>query len=163
SFADLMVRLNQGDQAAAAKVFHRFTNRLVGRARIHLDGRVRQKVDPEDVLQSVYRSFFLRQAQGQFELEGWDNLWSLLTVLTVRKCPRVNRCFLGGRRDVKSEAPGDEPAWEAIGRDPTPSHVYMLSELVKRLLTGLSERDRHIVSLALQGYTPAEIVKQTGT
>ena len=41
-------------------------------ARLRLDSRIRQKVDPEDVLQSVYKSFFLRCGAGQFDLSGWD-------------------------------------------------------------------------------------------
>jgi hypothetical protein len=30
------------------------------------------------VLQSVYRSFFLRHAEGEFAFTGWDGLWALL-------------------------------------------------------------------------------------
>ena len=52
-----MARLRAGDNAAAAEVFRRFANRLIGLARTHLDARVRQKVDPEDVMQSALKSF----------------------------------------------------------------------------------------------------------
>jgi RNA polymerase sigma-70 factor (ECF subfamily) len=165
SFADLMARLRAGDDGAATAVFQRFANRLIGLTRLHLDRRVRAKVDPEDVLQSVYKSFFLRHARGQFDLDGWDGLWALLTVLTVRKCGRVNRHFHAARRDVAAEvaeAPEEgETPWQVLSRNPTPDHVAMLAELVERLLGGLGNRDREVVALALQGYTPAEIVTQT--
>src|SRR6185295_15765908 len=65
SFDDLMARLRTGDEAAAAEVFHRFTGRLIGLARRRLDHLVRPKVDAEDILQSVYRSFFRRSAGGR--------------------------------------------------------------------------------------------------
>src|SRR5438874_1802198 len=62
SFAQLMARLQARDEAAAAEVFGRFGQRLIGLARQHLDMRVRQKVDPDDVMQSALKSFFLRHA-----------------------------------------------------------------------------------------------------
>src|SRR5207249_524909 len=89
SFARLMARLRAGDDGAAAAVFQRFARQLIARARAHLDARLRPKLDPEDVVQSVYRSFFNRYGAGQFELGTWNDLWGLLTVITLRKC--VNR------------------------------------------------------------------------
>ena len=36
-------------------------------------------------MQSVFKSFFVRQGQGQFELDNWDSLWGLLVRITLRK------------------------------------------------------------------------------
>jgi RNA polymerase sigma-70 factor (ECF subfamily) len=168
SFAAVMHRLRAGDEAAAADVFHRFPNRLIALARTHLHGRLRQKVDPEDVLQSVYKSFFLRHAQGQLNPQGWDSLWSLLTVITVRKCGRWRERFHAGRRDVGDEVALQPPAgesgsgWEAMAGDPSPSEVAVLTEMVEALRRGLEGRDRDIVALTLQGYTASEISTQLG-
>src|SRR5688572_29173622 len=139
SFAALMERLRRGDPEAAQRIFRHFARRLIGLARERLGPRVRQKVDPEDVLQSVFRSFFTRHADGQYDLEGWDSLWSLLTVITLRKCGYRTRHFRAARRDVQREvAPGageapDAP-WEAIAREPTPDEAAMLAETVEQML-----------------------------
>jgi RNA polymerase sigma-70 factor (ECF subfamily) len=168
SFHDVMARLRAGDPDAAAAIFHRFAGRLIGLARTRLDSRLRQKVDPEDVLQSVYKSFFLRHAEGQFELHNWDSLWALLTVITVRKCGQWIDHFHTGGRDVTREVtptPANDsspPSWKAFAREPTPSEVAMLAETVEQLLRNLSEREREIVSLALQGYTAPEISERLG-
>ena len=69
SFDDLLVRLRAGEEAAAADVFDRFTQQLIAKAQSRMSRAVRQKVDAEDVVQSVYRSFFTRFKDGQFELE----------------------------------------------------------------------------------------------
>ena len=61
------------------RVFRQFANRLIGLAHAHLDTALRQKVGPEDVAQSVFRSFFRRQADQPYDLESWDGLWSLLS------------------------------------------------------------------------------------
>src|SRR5437016_14196174 len=88
SFDDVMARLRAGDEAAAAAIFDRFARRLIALARARLDRLVSSKVDPEDVLQSAFRSFFLRHAEGRWDLIGWDGLWGLLARITVRKCGR---------------------------------------------------------------------------
>jgi RNA polymerase sigma-70 factor (ECF subfamily) len=168
AFDQLMTRLRAGDQGAAAQVFDRFANRLIGLARACLDRRLRRKVDPEDVVQSVYKSFFFRQAQGQFNPSDWDNLWSLLTVITVRKCGRWKMHFLSQKRDINSELtppPGlddSTPDWEALADDPTPAEAAILNETLECLLRSLEGRDRDIVSLSLQGYSPVEISKELG-
>jgi RNA polymerase sigma-70 factor, ECF subfamily len=166
SFIEVMARLRAGDSAAAAAVFERFARRLIALARTRLDSQIRQKLDPEDVVQSVYKSFFLRHAQGQFDLDSWDSLWTLLTVLTVRKCGRWAAYFQAECRDVRAEAtprPGAESAgrgWEALDREPSPAEAAMLAETVEELFRGLEGRERAIVSLGLQGYTAPEISGQ---
>jgi RNA polymerase sigma-70 factor (ECF subfamily) len=163
SFADLMTRLRAGDEAAAAVVFHRFAQQLIRLARLHLDTQIRQKVDPEDVAQSVYKSFFLRHAEGQYQLANWPSLWGLLTVITLRKCARWQEHFRTQGRDVGAEVPchpaGDSsgPGWEALAREPSPAEAALLAETVAQLLAGLEGRDREIVTLALQGYRAPEI------
>ncbi len=166
SFEDLMGRLRQGDAEAATEVFRRFARRLIGLARQRLDARLRQKVDPEDVAQSALKSFFLRHAGGEYDLDGWGGLWSLLAVITLRKCGHRAEHFLAGRRDVRREAPPtaeEGPGeWEAIAREPTPDEAALLAEAVEQLFRGLDEDDRRVLELALQGHKAAEISAQVG-
>lgn len=165
SFADLMARLRQGDQEAAAVVFRRFARRLIGLARTHLDGRLRRKVDPEDVLQSAFRSFFVRQADGQFDLAGWDSLWSLLALITLRKCGRQAELFRTGFRDVGREldlaGEADDSHWQALSADPNPAEAAILAETVEQLMKALpGVRERQMLELSLQGYSLQEISGQ---
>jgi RNA polymerase sigma-70 factor (ECF subfamily) len=127
-----------------------------------------EKEDPEDVVQSVFKSFFGRHAAGQFEVESPDDLWSLLTVITLRKCGHRIDYFRAARRDVQREvaleAGTDEvpPGWEALARDPTPAEAAMLAETVERLLRNLEGADRRIFQLSLQGESVAQISSQVG-
>src|SRR5207245_10575908 len=141
-----VARLRAGDDAAATEVFNRFTNRLIGLARSRLDHLIRQKIDPEDILQSVYRSFFRRHAQGRFDVVSWDNLWGMLTVITVRKCNYRRKYFRAACRDVEREVvspPGDPaPEFEALARDPTPSEAVRLAETVEQVMRELTDREQ---------------------
>jgi RNA polymerase sigma-70 factor (ECF subfamily) len=163
----LMDRLRAGDEGAAAEVFHRFAHRLIALARTQLQAVIGPKEDPEDVVQSVYRSFFRRQREGQFRIDSWDNVWGILTVITVRKCGKRVEYFRAARRDVQREvrlAAGADSgrAWEAVARDPTPREAAVLAETLERLMRSLEATDREILALHLQGYTTPEISAQVG-
>jgi RNA polymerase sigma-70 factor (ECF subfamily) len=165
SFNHLMARLNAGDDAAASRVFHRFAQRLLALARSRLDDALRRKEDPEDVLQSVFRSFFTRQQEGEFDVSSWDSVWRVLTLLTVRKCADRAAYFHAACRDVGREAgPGASAAskdsWAGLADDPTPSEAAILTDTLEQLMAGLEARDRDIVTLQLQGYTIPEISAQ---
>jgi RNA polymerase sigma-70 factor (ECF subfamily) len=165
SFTDVMKRLRQGDDTAATQLFDRFASRLIALARSRLDKQLRAKVEPEDILQSVFKSFFRRYSDGHWDVRDWDGLWGLLMVITLRKCGRELRHFHRPGYDVRVEVPlaaddNSDSAWHAIARDPTPAEAAALAEAVEQLLKGLSDGDRHILELRLQGYTIPEISVQ---
>src|SRR5262249_34677909 len=114
----------------------------------------------------VFRSFFMRCREGEFDLESWDNLWGLLVVITLRKCSKQRKHYHAKVRDVGKEVP--PPAedsnlpWEFTARDPSPEDVTLLLETVEQLMDGLDERDRHIVELRLQEYKVPEISQRIG-
>ncbi len=67
-FDELMARLETGDEDAAVEVCDRFVHGLIALARQHLDGATLRKVDPEDVVQSAYKSFFVKFREGHYHL-----------------------------------------------------------------------------------------------
>lgn len=168
SFDDLLGRLNQGQGEAATEICERFAGRLVALARARLDTGVRRKIDPEDVLQSVFRSFFARYEAGRFELQDWDGLWALLVVLTLRKCGRhvdhLRAAMRDCRREVEPQPLSGEShsALEAIAREPSSDEVVSLTELTEELMKSLDPKRREMVALRLQGYAVEEISQQVG-
>ncbi len=168
TFQELMTRLRTGDGDAATEIFSRFAHRLIGLARKRLSGAIKSKVDPEDIVQSVFRSFFRAEAEGRFELSNWDDLWNLLAVITLRKCGHRVEHFLAARRDVTREAVplklDDDSAasWEHIAREPTPFEATVLIETLEVFLSALPVRQRSIVELTLQGMQAPEISEQLG-
>jgi RNA polymerase sigma-70 factor, ECF subfamily len=168
SFGDLMVRLRDGDGQAASEIFDRFARRLIGLARSRLDDRLRRKVDPEDVMQSVFKSFFRVHADGKLDMPSWDSMWALLTVITLRKCGHRVEDFRAACRDIGREVTprpsGDESAasFEAIARDPTPSDAALLTETVEQLLRDLEPREQEVVTLSLQGFSVPEVSQHVG-
>jgi RNA polymerase sigma-70 factor (ECF subfamily) len=168
SFADLMDRLRSGEDAAAREVFERFARRLAALARRRYGAALRHRLDSEEVVQSAYKSFFLRHREGKLRVESWDGLWGLLTLITLRKCSDRAEYFRAGKRDMRREViaeagPGEGDSWrEGIDREPTPHEAAVLRETVEQLLRELPESQRPIVQMSLQGYTAQEISQQLG-
>ena len=122
SFDDLLFRLRTGDEAAANQIYRRFSQRLIALAQARLGEAVRRKVDPEEVVLSAYKSFFIRFADGRFQVANWASLWGLLTGITLRKCGKQFEYYHADKRDVAKEvrirlSPDESAAgWEAIAR-----------------------------------------------
>jgi RNA polymerase sigma-70 factor, ECF subfamily len=147
--------------------FDHFSRRLIGLARVHLGARLQHKIDPEDVVQSAYKSFLVRYGDEALVAEG-EGLWGLLTLITIRKCADRARYYQAECRDLQREGgasfnPGSNPAsLVAVGREPTPDEAAVLAETVAGLLQQLNGNERRIVELSLQGYSTQEISEQTG-
>jgi RNA polymerase sigma-70 factor (ECF subfamily) len=167
-FSHLTERLFAGDSTAETLVVRRFATQLVALARRELSARICQKTSPEDAVQSALGSFFKRLRRGQFNLATWDALWSLLVVMTIRKCAARRDYFYASRRDVRREiALAEEDGLAASfgipqSREPRPEEALALAELIERLLQGLSDSERMIVVLRLEGYTIGEICQRQG-
>jgi RNA polymerase sigma-70 factor (ECF subfamily) len=151
-------------------VHRRFVRRLVALAQQQFEPWVRAKADHEDVVQSVFKSVFARLERGEFALEDWDDLWSLLTVVTVRKCRRRRAALRAGRRDAAREVAAlqsaddtrSECGWEVPDREPTPAEAAMMAETLEGWLLGLSPKQRQIVELGLEGHSTQAIAERLG-
>jgi RNA polymerase sigma-70 factor (ECF subfamily) len=158
SFDDLMAGLRNGDQSAATSFFRLYIHRVVGLARQKLGGALRQKVDAEDVAQSVLQTVLRRLAAHQFEVPDWEKLWALLAVVTMRKCGRQAEYFHAECRDLSREQNADPPAdgstlsnWKVVDPQPTPEEAAALADTVNTILRGLKDYQQAIFRLALDG------------
>src|SRR5262245_29890118 len=77
-----------GDENAAKALFDRYVDQLVGLARRRISQRLASRIDAEDIVQSVFRTFFNRARDGQFVVEDPDDLCKLLARITVHKTLR---------------------------------------------------------------------------
>ena len=163
SFDDAMARLGAGDQQAARACSSvTCSGSLLWRS-ARLAAKLRRKIDPEDVVQSVFNSFFRRQRDDLYELASWDGLWGLLASITIHKCGHKIEHFQAAFRDIDAEdslpilTDESRADWEAVTRDPSPSQAAILNETIDALMDRLDERQREILALSLQRVDNAEI------
>src|SRR5262245_16859408 len=83
--ADWIRRWSAGDQVAAGQLFDRYAARLTQIAGQHLSRKLAGREDGEDVVQSVFRTFFRRSTEGHFQIDSSAQLWRLLVKITLQK------------------------------------------------------------------------------
>ena len=166
--AELVARWRQGDQKAAAELFRRYANRLVGLARSQLSRRVGQRLDAEDIVQSVYRSFFADVRAGRYDIQRGGDLWRLLVTITLCKARnQANHCGRAKRAVERDQGFGSEDSLlgiqpHVLAHGPTPVEAAALADELEQLMQHLDLSDRRIVELRLQGYKLAEIAGLVG-
>jgi RNA polymerase sigma-70 factor (ECF subfamily) len=164
----LIDRWRGGDQQAAAELFQRYAHRLLGLAQRHMGQWMTRRVDAEDVVQSVFNSFFVRTRDGAFVLQETGDLWRLLVTMTLNKLDDQIRHHTADKRNVAQEdhfasedsLHGLRP--EVLAREPSPEEAAALADMVQQILTPLDPLARKVVEMRLQGYQMGEIATQTG-
>ncbi|QDT48978.1 ECF sigma factor [Symmachiella dynata] len=166
TFRILLDQLRAGDEVAAVKIVQDHTAGLVAVARRQMGAGLARRVDPEDILQSVYRSLFVRVQQGEFELGAGRDLWQLLVTMTLNKVRRSAKYHGAGKRDMSKDqsvrADADPLDHIPGSGEPGPEEAAMLVDETEAFLKTLKPQDRPIVELRLQGYNSIEIAEQTG-
>ena len=163
--------LKEGDDQAASALWQRYFDRLVGLARRKLGATPRRAADEEDVALSVFRCLCDGAARGRFPvLTDRDDLWRLLTTLTIHKAIDQKRRAAGKKRgggQVRGESVfgGDEGAGldNFVAEEPTPELLATLAEEHSRLMRTLDDDTLRQVALAkMEGYTNEEIAGKLG-
>jgi DNA-directed RNA polymerase specialized sigma24 family protein len=161
-------RLKDGDRAAAEALWRAYFHRLVALARDRLRGTPRRAADEEDVALAAFDSFYRRAERGQFpRLEGRDDLWQLLFVLTARKAVDLTRREARQPgRDARGGSPREpiEPDIELVlGTEPTPEFAAVMADECRRLLDRLGDETlRSVAVWKMEGQTNAAIAARLG-
>jgi len=158
----LLRRFRSGEQDAATALYVRYSHRLQALAKRQTGDDLAARFDPEDVVQSVFRTFFRRAAAGYYDVPPGDELWRLLLVLALHKVRDLAVHHRAKKRDVGKTCTVDE------SRDLNP---HLASEdqvaydglrmVVAEVIRELPASNQRIIELRIEGHTIAEIAKQT--
>jgi RNA polymerase sigma-70 factor (ECF subfamily) len=159
---DLWRRLTRGESLAAEEIHRRYVEGLLRLARQRLSQRLARRVDAEDIVQSAYRSFFIKARSGGFQIERSGDLWRLLAAITVKKLLGQVEFHCSDRRDLRRECAPDAPLLERMTRQPSPEDLAVAAEQLQLLMTRLAPEQREALKLRLQDYTLEEIAERTG-
>ncbi|MBX3444894.1 MAG: protein kinase [Planctomyces sp.] len=156
---ELVAAWRRGSDQAAGILVRRYMVRLTALARSRLSRKLARRLDPEDIVLSAWRSFFIAASDGRLSVPGDDDLWPLLVTLTLRKLSRQRARQSAARRDIDLETPLDSVSdWRsAIARDPTPEEAALLADEVEALLAALNATDREVLVRRLEGADHAAI------
>jgi RNA polymerase sigma-70 factor (ECF subfamily) len=165
SSAMLVTRWRNGDQKAASELFRRYTNRLISLARSRLSSKVGRRVDPEDVVQSVYRTFFADSRDGRYDIRRGGDLWHLLVTITLHKLNDQVKYNTRAKRAIDREQQfGSEDSLfhifpQGMTREPTPVEAITLIDQMEQLMRQLDPRERRMFELRLQAHSLEDIAQ----
>jgi DNA-directed RNA polymerase specialized sigma24 family protein len=161
-------QLKNGDRAAAEALWRAYFHRLVALARDRLRGTPRRAADEEDVALAAFDSFYRRAERGQFpKLEGRDDLWRLLFVITVRKAVDLTRREARQPgRGASGRSLGEQAELDLellLGREPTPEFAALVADEYQRALDRLGDETlRTLAVWKMEGQTNAAIAARLG-
>lgn len=160
------------DQAAAQKLWNRYSTRLAALARQRFGQLSRRTYDEEDAAISAFRSFCNGVAQERFlDLNDRDNLWRILVTITSRKVMARHRYEGRVRRggadqweqSMSAGGEGGNAFPEPECPEPSPEFVAEVADECDALIARLEDEElQTVVLLKLEGYTNDEIATKLG-
>jgi RNA polymerase sigma-70 factor (ECF subfamily) len=149
-FRDLIRRVRAGDEQAAVELVRLYEPAIRRAARVRLaDSRLQRLFDSMDISQSVFGSFFVRAALGQYELEKPEQLLKLLVSMSRRKLADCARALGAARRDFRRVS--ERNPQDLIDAEPDPGQQAAFKELLQEFRRRLSAEERQLADLRAQG------------
>ena len=161
SLDTLLVKLNQGEDAAAERVFRDFEPFLRAMVRRRLTPPLRAKFDSMDVVQSVWADVLEGVRAAGWHFTDRAHLRAFLARVTYNHF--INHCRRHGPA-LEHERPLAGAAADELppAVDPRPSQVAQAGELWERLVDLCPPAHRELLRLKRQGLPLAEIAARTG-
>lgn len=159
----LLREVRCGDEQAAAAIYERYAERLHALARARCSSSLARRVDAEDIVQSVFSSFFRGLNQGHYQVAPGADLWRLLLVIALNKIRAQGNFHRACKRDVRRSGGVPEAARGSSGaHDPDGPAVAFLRMVIAEAVEHLPEKYREIALLRIEGYEVAEIAARVG-
>ncbi|WP_197530769.1 RNA polymerase sigma factor [Bythopirellula polymerisocia] len=156
----LLRRFQEGQQDAATALYLRYAKRLQALAKKQTAQALSPRFDPEDVVQSVFRTFFRRASEGCYEVPVGEELWQLLLVLALNKIRTLAVHHRAQKRDA-GRTVGNVESGEAVGVTEDAIPYETMRMLVQDLIATMPAPQDRMLQLRIEGHEIAEIASLT--
>jgi RNA polymerase sigma-70 factor (ECF subfamily) len=134
----LLRRYRGGNERAAAELYRRYAQRLHALARAQLSADLSRRVDVDDIVQSVFGSFFRGVSEALYDVPAGEELWKLLLVIALNKIRKKAAHHHAARRDSRRTT-ALEPSLAALIADQQAADDFLrfaMDEALAALATG---------------------------
>lgn len=162
SDGSLLRRYRDGCQDAATLLYLRYAKRLRALARAQCSPDLARRVEVDDLVQSIFRSFFRGAQQGYYEVPAGDELWKLFLVIALNKIRARGAYHRAAKRDVRLTRGGEalDRSLESLHHDE--AACAFLQVTMDEALGQLPEAHRRVVQLRIEGHEVASIAERIG-
>ena len=149
----LLRRFEGGEQDAATAIYLKYAKRLQRLAAAQTGPELMVRLDPDDVVQSVFRTFFRRAAEGHYEIPHGEELWRLFLVIALNKVRSLGEFHRAAKRDARSTKRfNNEELLANAAKSPDEQAFHMLRMTIDDMLADLEPVERNMVSLRIEGH-----------
>jgi len=158
----LLRRFQDGNQDAATLLYLRYAKRLRALAKAQCSRDLARRVDVDDIVQSVFRSFFRGASQGYYDVPAGEELWKLFLVIALNKIRARGAFHRAAKRDVRMTAGAEayERSLASLHHDEAACTLLQLT--IDEALDRLPAQHKKVVQLRIEGYEVAEIADKLG-
>lgn len=158
--ATLVRRFKTGDEDAATQLYVRYSEKLLNLAQHQTSSQLKGRVDPESIVQSVFRTFFRRASEGQYDVASGEELWKLLLVMALNKIRTLATFHNAKKRDAGITSA--MPEHFEISSSQNESAYSILRMTIEELTDSLSESQKSMILMRIDGHSVDEISTKTG-
>jgi DNA-directed RNA polymerase specialized sigma24 family protein len=164
AFVELLNRVRAGDEEAAAVLVRQYEPTIRREVRVRLtDPRMYRVFDSMDICQSVMRSFFVRAAVGQYELNHPKDLCTLLMTMARNKVvSQVRKLHRSGRDKLLVGQDGQARLAMVVDGNPGPERIISGQDLLRQVRHHLSEEEKRLADLRARGSSWPEVAAELG-
>jgi RNA polymerase sigma-70 factor (ECF subfamily) len=157
----LLVRLRRGENDAATALYLRYARRLLALTRSQASSELTRQLEAEDIVQSVFKSFFRKASAGMYDVPEGEELWNLLLVITINKVRAKGNYYRAAKRDVRLNSGGDFPEGDPAMVADDEAALWELQAVVQDLLAKLPPKTAEIIERRIAGEEVADIARHT--
>lgn len=158
----LLRRIRQGNQDAASVLYARYAHRLRALVQAKRSPDLASRVDHEDIVQSVFKSFFRGVSRGSYDVPAGEELWNLFLVITLNKVRAKGVFHHAAKRDVRLTVGDDDLDGSSVGPKSDRDAYLLLKLSVEESLDRLPAQHKLVTQLRMEGDDVAEIARKTG-
>lgn len=163
SDASLLRRFRSGHQSAATELYLRYAERLGSFASAKTGADLVSRVDPDSIVQSVFRSFLRRAQDGQYHVAPGEELWKLLLVMALNKIRSAATYHHAQRRDSRKTLSATDLGTTLSDEKWNDQNSFDILRLtIEEILSTLTETQKSMITLRIEGHEVDEIARQTG-
>jgi RNA polymerase sigma-70 factor (ECF subfamily) len=159
----LLRRLSQGNQDAATQIYFRYARRLRALVKARCSRELARRLEPDDIVQSVFHRFFRKARHGDYDVPAGEELWKLFLVIALNKIRSEEAFYRASKRDVRlTTAEVSEQGGHDARKQRDSSARGYLRLAITEALERLPPQHQKVVQLRVEGFEVAEIAKQIG-